>query len=383
MKRIYLDGNSLGPPQGDVLGRIARFVADEWDGQLIGAWNSRGWWDAPITVGERIAPLIGAAAGQTVVGESTTIWLYKLLSAAMHLRPGRLEIVTETGQFPTDRHVIDSVARQFGASVRAVPSAEAASAVSEQTAVVSLCHVDYRSGRRHDMRAVTAAVHEAGAVMLWDLSHSTGAMDLHLDECNVDLAVGCTYKYLNGGPGSPAFAYVADRHVEAIEQPISGWVGHADPFSMDEYHRPAPSIRKMLSGTPPVVALAVLDHALDAFDGADMAALRSHSTALTGRFIELADARLRRHGFIVATPRAAAERGSHVSLAHDEAYAIVQAAISVGVVGDFREPNLCRFGFAPLYLTIADVEAAVDRLEQLMVDGTYKRHEFQVRAAVT
>ena len=383
MKRIYLDGNSLGPPQGDVLGRVSRFIDDEWGGELIGAWNSRGWWDAPIAVGERIARLVGAAPGQTIVGESTTIWLYKLLFAAMRMRAGHFEIVTETGQFPTDRHVIDAVAAQFGATVRAVASEDVLSAISEETAVVSLCHVDYRSGRRHDMDAVTSAVHEAGALMLWDLSHSTGAMDLHLDDCNVDLAVGCTYKYLNGGPGSPAFAYVAAGLLASVEQPINGWIGHADPFSMDEFYRPATTIRKLLSGTPPVVALAVLDQALDAFDGLDMRGLRSHSERLTERFIELTDARLHRYGFVVATPRRADERGSHVSLAHDDAYAIVQAAISVGVVGDFREPNLCRFGFAPLYLTVADVAEAVDRLEGLMVDGLYDRAEFQVRSAVT
>ena len=383
MKRIYLDGNSLGPPQGDVLGRMSRFVGDEWAGELIGAWNSRGWWDAPIAVGERIAPLIGAAPGQTIVGESTTIWLYKLLFAAMRMRPGRLEIVTEAGQFPTDRHVIDAVAWQFGATVRAVASEDVLSAISEETAVVSLCHVDYRSGRRHDMNAVTEAAHRAGALMLWDLSHSTGAMDLHLDDCDVDLAVGCTYKYLNGGPGSPAFAYVAASRLDGVDQPISGWIGHADPFSMDEHHRPATTIRKLLSGTPPVIALAVVDHALDAFDGIDMKALRAHSELLTERFIELTDERLGTHGFAVATPRRASERGSHVSLAHDSAYAVVQAAISVGVVGDFREPNLCRFGFPPLYLSVADVEEAVDRLERLMVDGLQDRPEFQVRSAVT
>jgi kynureninase len=383
VKIIYLDGNSLGPPQGDVVARLTRFVEDEWSGELIRAWNSRGWWDSPVTVGERIAPLLGAAPGQVIAGESTTVWLYKLLTAAMRLRPGRTQILTEAGQFPTDRHVIDAVAAQLGATVLAVAAGEIAAQIGESTAVVSMCHVDYRTGRLHDMATITAAAHAAGALTLWDLSHSVGAIDMHLDACAVDFAVGCTYKYLNGGPGSPAFAYVAERFVDRIEQPISGWIGHADPFSMDEQYLPANNLRRLLSGTSPVIALTVLDQAIDAFAGIDMAALRAHGVALTERFISRVDERLTDHGFEVASPRSGAERGSHVSLAHSDAYAIVQAAIAAGVIGDFRQPNLCRFGFAPLYITMDDVDEAVNRIERVMVEETYRLPDYQVRHTVT
>jgi len=383
MKRIYLDGNSLGPPGPDLATALTRFVEDEWRADLIGGWNGHGWWDLPLTLGDRIAPLVGAAPGQVVVGDTTTVLWFKLLVAAVRLRPGARWIVTEEQNFPTDRHVIDAVAAAHGLSVEAVPAAELEGALCGETAVLALTHVNYRTGARHDLAGLTRAAHAHGALASWDLSHSVGAMDLALDSAGVDLAVGCTYKYLNGGPGAPAFAYVADRHLAAIDQPIPGWVGHADPFSMDETHRPATGIRRMLSGTPHVIGLKALGAALDSFDGLDLVALRSRSVELTERFIAGADARLADWGFEVVTPRVADERGSHVSLRHDHAWEIVQALIGAGVIGDYREPGLCRFGFAPLYLTTDEVDEAVDRIVEVMRAATWEPFSHVARPTVT
>ncbi len=385
-RRIYLDGNSLGPPTQAVADGLRRVVEHEWGGDLVGAWNRRGWWDAPVRVGERIAPLLGAAPGQVVVGDSTTVLLYKVVAAARRLRPERPNIVTSVGQFPTDRHVIDAVASQFGATVveaAAHDTAAAIAAIDDATAVVTLCHVDFRTGAMVDLDAVTRAAHERGAVVVWDLCHSVGAMDLHLDRVEADLAVGCTYKYLNGGPGSPAFAYVARRHLADLDQPIPGWVGHADPFALDESHRPATGIRRLLSGTPSVIALAALSTALEAFTGVDLVELRARSVALTSRFIALADRDLAPHGFEVITPRQPSQRGSHVALRHPHAFEVVQAAIEAGVVGDFREPDLCRFGFAPLLTTSAEVDEAVRRIAALMELETWREERHAVRLTVT
>ncbi len=365
-RRIYLDGNSLGPPSDDMGRRLAEFVDEQWRADLIGGWTDDGWWDLPVTVGDRIARLLGAAPGQVVVADTTTVLLHKALVAALALRPGRPWIVTHTGNFPTDRHVLDGVAARYGARIEAVPAGEMTSAVCAGTALVYATHVDFRSAERLDLATLAAAAHDHGAVVVIDLSHSVGAMDLHLDGDGIDLAVGCTYKYLNGGPGSPAFLYAAGRHHEQLVNGVPGWTGDADPFAMAELHRPALGIRRMLSGTPPVIALHALGIALDRFEGVDPADLRRHSVALTERFIELTDRRLARFGLVVASPRRSDRRGSHVSLAHPSARAIVEAAIAAGVIGDFREPNLCRFGFAPLHLTIGDVDEAVDRLVSVM-----------------
>ena len=372
-RRIYLDGNSLGPPAAGTATALAGLV-DAWERDLIGGWNG-GWWDLPVTIGERIAPLLGAGTGQVVVGDSTTVLWFKLLHAARRLRPERSTIVTQAGGFPTDRHVIDSL----GAPVQAVGPDEIIDALDADTAVLALTHVDYRTGRRLDMAALTAAAHAAGAVVVWDLSHSVGAMDLHLDTHDVDLAVGCTYKYLDGGPGSPAFAYVAARHLPVLEQPIPGWVGHADPFGMDEVHTPAPSIRRVLSGSPPVIALHALGAALDQLAGVDLAELRAHSLALTDRCMARAD----ELGLEVVTPRAHHHRGSQVSLRHPQAWAVVQAAIQAGVVGDFRAPDLVRFGFSPRHLTVADVDEAMTRLGQIIATAGWERWRTADRLTVT
>jgi kynureninase len=372
-RRIYLDGNSLGPPTEGTADVLVQLV-HEWEQELIGGWNA-GWWDLPVTVGERIAPLLGAAPGQVAVGDSTTVMWSKLVTSAMALRPGRRRIVTQAGGFPTNRHVLDAL----GAEVVAVAHEELIDAVDGSTALVALAHVDYRTGRRHDLAVVTAAAHEAGAVVLWDLSHSVGAMDLHLDDAHVDLAVGCTYKYLNGGPGSPAFAYVSSRHLPSIEQPIPGWVGHADPFSMSEVHEPAVGIRRLLSGTPPVVALRVLDHALHRFEGVDLVELRRTSERLTQRAVDRSDAL----GLEVVTPREPTERGSQVSVRHEHAWEVMQALIEAGVVGDVRPPDLLRFGFAPLSVTEPDVDEAFDRVDQVLRDGAWRRWLDHPRPTVT
>jgi kynureninase len=381
--RIYLDGNSLGRPPAAVADRLHRFVTDEWQASLIGGWTAHGWWEMPTRLGDRLGTLVGAAPGQVIVAESTTVVLYKLLDAALSMRPGRDWIVTESGNFPTDRHIIDRVAAQRGVQVEAVSADEIVGAICEGTAVVCLTHINYRSGRRHDMAAITAAAHAAGALVLWDLSHSTGAMDLYLDRDGVDLAVGCTYKYVNGGPGAPAFGYVAERHIATLEQPITGWIGHADPFSMSEEYAADPTIRRLLSGTPSVLGMVALGAALDEWDGVDMVALRATSVALTSRFIERAEADLVPLGFEVVTPRNPDDRGSQVALAHEHAYAVIQAAIAVGVVGDFREPNLCRFGFAPMYTTLAEVDEAIDRLAVLVKAGDHLQPQHTQRRLVT
>jgi len=374
-RRIYLDGNSLGPPAPGTARVIAAVVEDEWGGDLIGAWNDRGWWDLPVTVGEQLAPLLGAGPGQVVVGDSTTVSWFKAVSAALRLRPTRRTIVTQSGGFPTDRHVLDAL----DAEVVAVAPDDLADAVDDQTALLAVSHVDYRTGRRVDLSTLTATAHDVGAVAVWDVCHSVGAMDLHLDHHGVDLAVGCTYKYLNGGPGSPAFTYVASRHLDSIEQPIPGWVGHADPFSMSESHVPAVGIRRMLSGTPSVLALRSLQHALRRFDDIDLADLRRTGERLTQRGMEHADAL----GLEVVTPRAADQRGSQVSLRHEHAWEVMQALIAEGVVGDVRPPDLLRFGFAPLYVTEDDVDEAFARLERVLRDESWRGWLDRPRPTVT
>jgi kynureninase len=358
-RRIYLDGNSLGPPQAGVADAMGRAIA-EWEDQLIGGWNG-GWWDLPVQVGDRIAALVGAAPGQVVVGDSTTVLWFKAVRAGLRVHPERRTVITQAGGFPTDRHVLDALDVDVLA-VRADELAEALLTVGADAALLAVTQVDYRTGHRLDVAALTAAAHGVGAVTVWDLSHSVGAMDLHLDRDGVDLAVGCTYKYLNGGPGSPAFAYVAERHLPSLDQPIPGWVGHADPFSMSEVHEPAPGIRRMLSGTPSVLGLTALEHALGRFEGIDMVDLRTRSLALTDRAIERADSM----ALEVITPRDQDARGSQVSLRHEHAWAVMQALIAEGVVGDVRPPDLLRFGFAPLYTTIDEVDEAFDRLAAIL-----------------
>ena len=379
---IYLDGNSLGAMPRAVPDRLARVVTQEWGGDLISSWNTADWINLPGQVGAKIAPLVGVPGHDVWVSDSTSVSLFKTMVAACRLRPERKAIVVEEGTFPTDGYIAASVARMLGLELRWCGSADPVASLDEDVALVSLTHVDFRTGAMFDMGAVTRAVHQSGALILWDLCHSTGAVPVDLAEHEVDFAVGCTYKYLNGGPGSPAFMYAAPRHQGDLDQPLSGWMGHARPFDMELGYEPVDGVGRLASGTPPILALAALDAALDVFDGVDHATLRAASLSLTDYFIALVDARLG-SVFEVVTPRDRDHRGSQVSVRHEHAYGVVQALIDRGVVGDFRTPDVARFGFAPMYLTLADVYDAVDQLVEVMDNEEFARPEYATRNAVT
>jgi kynureninase len=378
---IYLDGNSLGALPRGVTERVHDTIEREWGHDLISSWNEHGWWDAPRRIGARLARFIGAEAGEVVVSDSTSVNLYKLLHAAISNRAERSVLLTERHGFPTDRYVIDSVARERGLTVEACEPGAVLARIDERVAVVALTHVDYRTGRRHDLEAVTATAHEAGALVVWDLCHSVGAMPLDVDRAGVDYAVGCTYKYLNGGPGAPAFAFVAHRHQARFAQPIAGWHGHARPFAMEEAYAPAAGASRLLTGTPPILSLVALEAALGAFEGVDLHDVRAKSVALSEWFITLVDERVPEA--TVVSPRDAGDRGSHVSVAHPSAYAVVQALAARGVIGDYREPDVMRFGVAPLYTRFVDVWDAVDRLVEVLRTQEWRRPEHQIRRTVT
>lgn len=379
---IYLDGNSLGALPRATPGHLGA-AAQHWGEDLIGAWNRRGWVDLPIRVGEKIAPLIGAGPGQVLAADSTSVNLFKLLHAALQLRPGRNVVLTEPGNFPTDLYVAQGLTRQTGARLRYEAADSLSGALDGDTAVLMLTHVDFKSGRAHDMAALTKAAHEAGALVLWDLAHSAGALPLALDAWDVDLAVGCGYKYLHGGPGAPAFLYVAERHQAAVQSPLSGWFGHAEPFDFAPDYVPAPGIARFQCGTPPVLGLAALEVGVDGVAAAGVDAIHSKSVALTQLFMELVEQHCAECGFEIITPRDAAARGSQVSLRHGDGYAIMQALIAAGIIGDFRAPDVVRFGMAPLYVRYADMWDAVIALREIMQSDTWQRPEFRVRATVT
>jgi len=378
---IYLDGNSLGALPRSVPARMAQAVEQEWGEGLIRSWNDAGWYPAPSRVGARIAPLIGAAADEVIVADSTSVNLFKLLVAALRLRTGRRRILGERGDFPTEGYVAGSVAELMDAEFLALEPEALLPAIDEQVAVVSLTHVNYKTGRIHDMAAITRRAHAAGALVVWDLCHTAGAMPCDLTGCGADFAVGCGYKYLNGGPGAPAFVMVARRHQIAIRQPLTGWHGHARPFDFADGYEAAPGIARMLAGTTPQLSLIAFEAALDAFDGVDLTVLRRKSVALTELFIHLVDQEL--DGFGLASPRNAAQRGSQVSLTHPQGYAIIQALIGRGVIGDHRAPDILRFGFAPLYVGFVDVWNAVATLKDVMATRAWSSPEFQQRKAVT
>ncbi|MDX6302638.1 MAG: kynureninase [Nocardioidaceae bacterium] len=379
---VYLDGNSLGALPRSVPDRMSRVLRDEWGTGLIASWNTADWVGLSRRVGARIAPLIGARPHDVHVGDSTSVTLFKTLVAATRLRPGRRVVVMEPTTFPTDGYVAAGVARAFDLEIRWCDPADPAAALDDDVALLAVTHVDFRSGAMYDLPALTRAAHDAGALAQWDLCHSTGAVPVDLTAADADVAVGCTYKYLNGGPGSPAFSWVHPRHQADWDQPIPGWFGHASPFDMDREFRPAEGIARMASGTPQVLALSALEAALEVFEGVDVDALRAASLSLTDYFIDLVDARLG-STFEVITPREHARRGSQVSLRHSEAYGVVQALIERGVVGDFRSPNVARFGFAPMYVTHADVYDAVEHLVAVMELGEHRRVEYAVRNLVT
>jgi kynureninase len=379
---VYLDGNSLGALPRAVPDRLARVVTEEWGRGLITSWNHAGWMDLPRRVGNRVAGMVGLPRGSVWVGDSTSVSLFKTMVAACRLRPGRDVVVVESATFPTDGYIAASVARMLGMELRWADPARPEESFDDRVALVCLTHVDFRTGAMFDVGPVTGAAHEVGALMLWDLCHTAGAVPVDLVAAGADFAVGCSYKYLNAGPGSPAFVYVAPEHQGDIDQPLSGWMGHARPFDMEPAYEPVAGVGRLASGTPPILALSALDAALDAFEGVEPADLRATSLSLTDFFLDLVDDRLS-GVFEVLTPREHERRGSQVSVRHPQAYGIVQALIGRGVVGDFRPPDVARFGFAPLYVSHADVWDAVEHLVAVMDGREHTRPEHATRNPVT
>jgi kynureninase len=375
---IYLDGNSLGALPVGVPSAVADTVQREWGQDLIGSWNA-AWWELPARVGDRIGALVGAAAGQVMCGDSTSVQLFQALTALARLRPERRTIVTDGANFPTDQYLAESVARLLGLRlVRVVPSA-LGEVLGPDVALVSFSAVDYRTGELWDAASITAAVHDAGALMLWDLCHAAGALPFALDDIGADAAVGCSYKYLNGGPGAPAWIYLAARHHQAVELPLTGWQGAAAPFELAETYAPAAGIERARIGTPPVLAMRALDAALDVFDGVALADVRAKSLALTDMLLEFAGWL----GIESPTPREPARRGSQVALRLPGAYEVTQALIARGVIGDFRAPDLLRLGCAPLYLRYVDVWDALEVLREILETEAWRDPAYSARAAVT
>jgi kynureninase len=379
---IYLDGNSLGRLSNAVLPRLKKVVEEEWGEGLIRSWNER-WWDLQVVIGDRLAPLIGAGRGEVIISDSTSVNLYKLAAAALSTAENRRKIVTDDANFPTDVYVLSSVAETMGGTLEVVATDGAASpveaiqaAVDQDTALVTLSHTTFRSGYTYDLAEVTTLAHRAGALMLWDLSHSVGVVPIDLNGSGVDLAVGCTYKYLNGGPGSPAFLYVRRDLQEPLANPIRGWWGHADPFAFDLEFRPTHDIRKFHTGTMPILSLAVIEAGIDDVTAAGIDQIRAKSVSLTDFFIGQWEEHLAQLGFGLATPRDPQMRGSHVSLSHADAWAIDLALIEIGkVIPDFRAPDNLRFGMAPLYNTHREVHAAVQRIRVIVEEGLYAAFE--------
>jgi kynureninase len=403
---IYLDGNSLGVLPKTAAARVAEVITQEWGQGLIRSWNSAGWFTLPQRMGDKIAPLIGASPGEVVATDSTSINLYKVLSAALNIAaqdaPHRNIIVSERSNFPTDLYIAEALCQERGYQLKLVEPEDMAASLTAEVAVLMLTHVNYRTGAMHDMAAVTAAAHKAGALTVWDLAHSAGAVPVTLNAAGADFSIGCGYKYLNGGPGAPAFVWVNPQHAERFWQPLAGWWGHATPFEFSPDYRPAPGITRYLCGTQPILSLATLECGLDVFVAAQalggMAALRAKSLALTDLFIELVEQRCSGHGLGLATPRAHAQRGSQVCLTREHAtegtdnsgaFAIVQALIARGVIGDFRagdgarHKDILRFGFTPLYLGFEEVWHAVEHLKQVLDSSEWQRDEFKQKHAVT
>jgi len=377
---IYLDGNSLGALPHAVKARMEEVVTTQWGEGLIRSWNTHEWIDLPSRVGDRIVNLIGAGAGTVTVADSTSINLFKALSAAVHLRSDRRIILSEKGNFPTDAYIAAGLAELMGQGhqLRLVEPHEIAAALNSDVAVLMLTEVNYRTGARLDMAGLTAAAHAAGALTIWDLAHSAGAFPVDLTAANADFAVGCGYKYLNGGPGAPAFIYATPRHHADMRQPLTGWLGHAAPFAFAADYVPAEGMARMRVGTPPVLSMQALDAALDALDGVDLLAVK----AKADRLFELFTSEVADLGLTLATPTDPAHRGTQVSLRHPEAHAVMQALIARGVIGDFREPDILRFGLTPLYLRFEDVWRAAQILREIIATAAWDRPEFRARAKV-
>lgn len=380
---IYLDGNSLGALGDDIPRRLAITIEREWGEGLIRSWNSAGWIDLPRKVAAKLAPLIGASPLDVAVSDSTSVNLFKLVIAGLRMRPGRRRVLSDASNFPTDLYIAGSAAKLLGAELEILAPEDLLRSLDADTAIVMLTQVDFKTGALHDLARITEAAHTRGALMLWDLSHSAGALPIDLAGADADFAVGCTYKYLNGGPGAPAFVYVAARLHAALESPLAGWMGHARPFDFEPAYAPASGIDRLLCGTPPVLSLAALDAALDLWAQVDLAEVRAKSVALSELFIALVEDRCAGFGLVLASPRRAAERGSQLSFRHAESYAIKQALIARGVIGDFRAPDLLRVGFTPLYLRYADIWDAVEALAGVLFSREWDAPAFRKREIVT
>ncbi len=387
---IYLDGNSLGARPVAALARAQAVIAEEWGNGLIRSWNSAGWAALSQRLGNRLAPLIGARDDEVVITDTTSINLFKVLSAALSVQrqraPARKVIVSEASNFPTDLYIAEGLAEllQQGYSLRLVNRPdELPQAIDQDVAVVMLTHVNYKTGYMYDMQALTALSHECGALSIWDLAHSAGAVPIDLHKAGTDYAIGCTYKYLNGGPGSQAFVWVNPTLVDVVRQPLSGWFGHTRQFAMEAQYAPSSGIARYLCGTQPITSLAMVECGLEIFAQTDMASLRSKSLALTDLFIALVEARCAAHGLVLITQREHAQRGSHVSFEHPEGYAVIQALIARGVIGDYREPRIMRFGFTPLYTSFTEVWDAVEILGDTLDNNTWDQPQFKVRNSVT
>lgn len=379
---IYLDGNSLGALPKATVPHLFDVVERQWGEDLIASWNTHGWIDTPMRVAAKLAPIVGAKPNELLVADSTSVCLFKLLAAAVRARPGRRTILVQEGNFPTDTYVAEGLAEMLGLELRRADPADISAAIDSDTAVVSLSHVDYRSGAKVDMRAVNSAASAAGSLVVWDLCHSAGAIEVGLGASGCELAVGCGYKYLNGGPGAPAFIYVAQALQDELQPPLQGWMGHAEPFAFEESYRPVGGIARFLTGTPSILALAALDAGLDTFEGIAMSAIEAKSQALLKLFIgeveTRCDGKVRLFG-----PRDLAMRGSHACFAHPEGYAVMQALIARGIVGDFRAPDLMRFGFTPLYTSFEDVWRAADALADILATRAWDQLRFRERSRVT
>lgn len=380
---IYLDGNSLGPLPENCMARAQKVIQDEWGYMLIRGWNDADWIDLPKKLGDQIGRLIGAPAGSTIVGDTLSIKVYQALASALELRPERKVVLSDTGNFPTDIYMAQGLIKSLdrGLELKVVDPESVADAIDETVAAVMITQVDYRTGRMHDMADITRLAHEAGALTIWDLAHSAGAIPVDVTACNADIAVGCTYKYLNGGPGAPAFIHVRPDLADKVRPALSGWMGHEDPFAFSPDYNPAGGIERMRVGTPPVIQMAILDCALDVWDGVDMNALRTRSVELSETFVAEVE---RDCGTLeLASPRDPANRGSQVSFRFEEGYAVTQALISEGIIGDFRAPDIIRFGFCPLYNTPQEIRTAASTLARIVNRKQWDRPEFITKKAVT
>jgi kynureninase len=381
----YLDGNSLGALPRATAARVRTVLEREWGEGLIRSWNSADWINAPRRVGAKIARLVGAKPHEVIVADSTSVNLHKLIIAALRARPGRHAVLSEPGNFPTDLYMLQTAIATLGGehALALTPREEIVAHITNDTALVLLTHVHYKTADVHDMAAITAAAQAKGAIVLWDLSHSVGAVPLALNACNADLAVGCGYKFLNGGPGAPAFLFVAERHHESLVSPLGGWMGHAQPFAFTDHYEPAVGISRFLCGTPSVVGMAALECGVDLHLEADMQEIARKSRAMAELFMGLVEMRCAEHDVTLVGPPPGAPRGSHVSFRHPEGYAIMQALIARGVIGDFRAPDIMRFGLTPLYLRYADIVHAVNVLEDVLRTGAWQASEYRTRHAVT